>query len=266
MAMSAEVAASPGEVRVVVCRPLGRLVLARPGKHNACTAAMWRSLPERISELVTGGVSLISIEGEGSSFCAGADLAEVRAATATLEASRDYCEMVTAALVAIARSPVPTVAAIRGAAAGGGCEIALAADLRYCASSARLQLPLARLGVVPDRLTVRRLTQIAGPGVARRMLLGGAPVDAAECVRCGLAEVALPDTELDEAVMELATLLAGNSPHATRGIKDALLAEEGLAALPGLSARMVTSMASADLARSADKFLARTRSTDERSC
>jgi enoyl-CoA hydratase/carnithine racemase len=101
------------------------------------------------------------------------------------------------------------------------------------------------------------LLALAGPGTARRMLLSGEALDAAASLRCGLVELVVEDSALDAAVRRLAEDLRANSVAATRAIKESLLAEEGLDDLPALADRMAWSMFSGDVARSAERFLAR---------
>lgn len=122
----------------------------------------------------------IVITGEGSSFCAGADLTTVYGA--------EFRTALYRMLGAITAAPVPVIAAVNGPAIGAGTQLALACDLRVAADSARFAIPTAKLGFAVDPWTVRRLVEIAGGSVARRLLLACDQLDADPAYRCGLVD------------------------------------------------------------------------------
>lgn len=249
-----------GTVETEIVGAVGHLVLNRPDKRNACSVAMWRALPDRLAQLASDpAVRLIALRGAGPAFCAGADLNDVRTLGENPVRVAEYCATVGAALLALANSPVPTVAAVNGDAAGGGAELALATDLRIMSASARILLPFAALGVVPDRLTLRRLLGLTGPGNTRSLLFGAPSLDAADCLKLRLVEQVVPDAELLRDVDRLAERLGRTPPAAVRGIKEALLEEESLDELPGMTDRMAWSMTKGLPAAFAAHFLARAR-------
>jgi enoyl-CoA hydratase len=114
--------------------------------------------------------------------------------------------------------PKPTIAAINGFALGGGCELAVACDLRYAASSAKLGQPEVNLGIIPGWGGTQRLARLSGLGVAKELIFTGRIVDAAEALRIGLVN-AVYDPVLDKA-REVGTLLASKSPIALKLMKD----------------------------------------------
>lgn len=245
-----------GTVTVTVRDAVGIVTISRPGKHNALTRSMWKAVEPALRESAAAGVRVVVLTGAGQTFSAGADLRDVLAATETAAAAREYCTMVVAALQAVATCPVPTVAAIRGPAAGGGAELALAADVRVAEASSTLALPLGRLGVVPDLLTLRRLVALGGPSVARAMLFGGRRFSADRCREVGLVDEVVPDGELDEAVAVWAHDLSAAYPSAVRHTKRMLLDLEADAEEGDLCAAMVASFVSGDVATGARQFLA----------
>jgi enoyl-CoA hydratase len=115
--------------------------------------------------------------------------------------------------------PKPTIAAVNGFALGGGCELALACDLRYAASGARLGQPEINLGIIPGWGGTQRLARVCGLGVAKELILTGRPVDAEEALRLGLVN-GVRDPVLEKA-REVAQLLASKSPVALAAAKAA---------------------------------------------
>lgn len=249
---------SRGSVAQSVEGSVGLITLSRRGKHNAMTRDMWNELPVAIGTLAAvPEVVTIVIRGADGSFSSGADLNEVLAATASMEAAQAYCRSVVDALLAVAHCPKPTIAAISGVAAGGGAEIALAADLRVAEVSSYLQLPLARIGVVPDDFTLRRLLALGGPAVTRLMLFGGQAVPASRCLGMGLVDVVAADGTLDEAVDEHVTAFGTTSPYAIREMKALLIADEFGAGTEEFAEGMARSFVAGDVEAFARRFTAK---------
>ena len=118
--------------------------------------------------------------------------------------------------------PKPTIAAINGFALGGGCELALACDLRYAASSAKLGQPEINLGIIPGWGGTQRLARVAGVGFAKDLILTGRVVGADEALRAGLVNGVFEPGELMERVLETARLLASKGPIALAAAKEAV--------------------------------------------
>lgn len=252
------VAPPAGSVEGLVRGNVGVVTLSRPGKHNAMTRLMWTELPRVINALsAEPDVVSIVIRGADRSFSAGADLTEVLAATENLEAATAYCATVVDALLSLATCPKPTIAALRGVAAGGGAELALAADLRFAEESASLQLPLARIGVVPDDFTLRRLLALGGPAVARLVLFGGRALTAERCLQMGLVDAVSPDGGLDDDIDVHVRAFSAASPYAVREIKALLIADEIGTDTEQLVSGMARSFVSGDVAKSARQFVAK---------
>jgi enoyl-CoA hydratase/carnithine racemase len=234
---------------------IGFITLNRQGKHNAMTRQMWTAFPGAVDSLSSAPrVAGIVIQGAGGSFCAGADLSEVLEATESMEAATDYCITVVDALLSLAYCAKPTIAAMTGVAAGGGAELALAADLRFAEERSSMQLPLARIGVVPDEFTLRRLLSLGGPAGARLMLFGGQPMSASRCLAMGLVDVVTPAGGLQEAVKEHVSAFSSASPYAIRQIKGLLIADEIGAEVKDLVAGMAKSFIAGDVEKFARRF------------
>jgi enoyl-CoA hydratase/carnithine racemase len=195
------------------------VVLDRPARRNAVTASMWRTLGALFTELgASDDVRVIVLTGTGEHFCAGADIAEfgdVRAGSRSAEA---YEHDVDACAAAIAASPRPTIAAVRGFCLGGGCGLALACDFRLADRTAQFGIPAARLGIVYGVQECRNLLSIVGLANAKRILFTAQRFDAAAAARMGLVDEVV-DGSLPEATRAFAATLAENAPLSIAGAK-----------------------------------------------
>jgi enoyl-CoA hydratase/carnithine racemase len=207
-------------IDVQVKEGVGWVVLNRPERRNAIDMEMRGQLREAIAELdASEDVTVIALIGTGTAFCAGADLKEEKGDSPhQLAAPRPRI----AAPVESAAKVV--LACINGAAMGGGLELALAADLRVAAASARLGLPEVRVGSVPASGGIQRLIRTVPAAIAHKMLYTGAPIDAAEALRVGLVSDVFADDDFMPACEELAGRLAAGAPLAMRAIKAAVRA------------------------------------------
>ncbi|NDD27042.1 MAG: enoyl-CoA hydratase/isomerase family protein [Proteobacteria bacterium] len=194
------------------------LTLHRPDKANAYNSALIEALHRHVEAWhADAHLRAVIITGSGRHFCAGADLTELRARGLT-----DALTLRSAAVFdALAAVPVPTIAAINGAALGGGLELALACDLRVASAGATLGLPETRLGLVPAAGGLTRLPRIAGDAFAREMIFTGRPIDAATALHRGIVHRVTEHTAL-EAAHELANEIAAADGLAIRLAKRAL--------------------------------------------
>ena len=158
----------------------------------------------------------------GKVFIAGADIKEMAAYTP--EQARHLCIRGNQVLNALAHLPCVTVAALNGAALGGGCEIALACDFRIAVASAKIGLPETNLGLIPGWGGIGRLARVVGVQTARRLVLGGVPIPAEQARDCGLVdELVVAPEELTAAVDQLFKGLARGGPRAIGLAKRVLL-------------------------------------------
>ncbi|GAC1320467.1 MAG: enoyl-CoA hydratase [Acidimicrobiales bacterium] len=192
------------------------LTLDRPERRNALDLAHCRQLADLIGTSVTAGARALVLTGSGPHFCAGADLTGVE--------DGDFIDALHAALDALATAPIPTIAAVHGAALGGGTQLAIACDLRVACPDARFGIPAAKLGLMVDHWTVKRLALVAGFGPAQAMLVAAEEYDGEAAHRLGFVQ-RLGD--LEDAVA-WATSVAGLAPLTMAGHKLGLnLIEEG---------------------------------------
>jgi enoyl-CoA hydratase len=220
----------------------------RPEKRNALNAAVRRELTAALHALgADDGVRVVILTGAGdTAFVAGADVAEFAGRSAleqraAMEASRLFDE--------VAAFPLPTIAMINGYALGGGCELALACDIRVAARSARLGQPEIRLALLPGGGGTQRLPRLVGAGRAMRLVLTGETVDAVEAERIGLVDLLVDDAELRGRTTELARSIAVHSPVALRLAKQAVRASFEAPLSAGLAYErelFVTAFGSAD--------------------
>jgi len=165
-------------IRVEVSGPVALLVLDRPERRNALDHAHCGRLAELVRAAPGTGTRVLVLAGEGPHFCSGADLTGVED-TSFVGVLRD-------ALDALATVPIPTIAAVQGAALGAGAQLAVSCDLRVAEPTARFGIPAARLGLMVDHWTIQRVALAAGFGPARAMLLAAEEYDGEAAHRLGL--------------------------------------------------------------------------------
>jgi enoyl-CoA hydratase/carnithine racemase len=190
-------------------------------RSNALTSDGWRRIEQGVRAAGDrADVCGIVVRGREGSFCAGSDLTE------WLDADLGHVEESFAAMEsafrAIERCPLPTIADIRGVAAGAGCQLALACDLRFVTESGRIGMPVARLGILVSPSFAGRIVALAGPAVAAEMLYTGRLYDAVTAVSTGLANRLVADTEMDAVVADLLHGIRRQPPHALRAAKQAI--------------------------------------------
>ncbi len=199
-----------------------RWTILGEARRNSLTMAMLRELGEHAARAARDrALRVVILTGQGErAFCAGADLKE-RARMGDGDVA-GFHRALRAALGALEALPQPVVAALNGAALGGGLELALACDLRVAAEGIEVGLPEVGLGIIPGGGGTARLPRIVGMGRATELVLTGRRVGMAEAVAMGLVTQAVPAAGLAEAALALAARLARNSPISLRQAKQAL--------------------------------------------
>ena len=192
------------------------LTLNRPERRNAFDRATRRAFADACTDAEGDPeVRVVVLTGAGGSFCAGTDLKEPPLPDSPHPLS-DQTEPIAAP---IERLTKPVIAAVNGPAAGGGLEVALAADLRVCSSTATFALPEVRVGSLPGSGGTQRLLATIAPAVAWKMLLTGEPIDAAEALRVGLVSDVVAREQLHPLTQTLAERVAANAPLSVRAAK-----------------------------------------------
>jgi len=196
------------------------LTIDRPAVLNALSSVVIRQIGEACRALAADpACRVVVLTGAGTrAFAAGADIAEmVDETTADLVAGRRFDEW-----DAIGDLPVPTIAAVRGYALGGGLELAMSCDMIVLGDDARLGQPEIKIGILPGSGGTQRLTRAIGQARAMEMILTGRMIDAAEADRMGLVTSVVPAAETLAAALDLAATIAAMPPLAVRAAKDAV--------------------------------------------
>lgn len=201
-------------IKIDVENYIATITINRPEALNAMNKVLVAELKEAMEKCVENDdVGVIVITGSGEkAFVAGADIKAMQKMSGrqALEFSREGQEMT----MVIENSPKPVIAAINGFALGGGCEIALACDMRIAAENAKFSQPEVALGIIPGWGGTQRLPRLIGKGRAIEMITGGGMIDAEEALRIGLVNHVVPQPELMEKVHSLAKSILKNGPAA----------------------------------------------------
>jgi len=197
---------------------LALVTIDRPEALNALDVGTLTELRDRLRELADDeSTRAVILTGAGEkAFVAGADIKYMSGLD--VGQAKEWGALGHDAGRLLETMPKPTIAALNGFALGGGCELALACDIRYAASNAKIGQPEVNLGIIPGWGGTQRLARVCGLGVAKELIFTGRIVDAEEALRIGLVN-AVHDPVLDKA-RETAGLLASKSPIALRLMKD----------------------------------------------
>jgi enoyl-CoA hydratase len=201
---------------------IATVTVARPEALNALDVETLTALRDELRKLAEHDAArAVVLTGAGDrAFIAGADIKYMSGLEA--DQARDWGALGHEAGRLLETMPKPTIAAVNGFALGGGCELALACDLRYASSRAKLGQPEINLGIIPGWGGTQRLARVAGLAVAKDLIFTGRTVDANEAFRLGLVHAVYEPGELMERTMETARALATKSPGALAAAKAAV--------------------------------------------
>lgn len=226
------------ETLALEMRPGGVAVLTidRPHRANAQTPTMFAEFNTAAHALRDSGARALIVRGAGEkAFCAGFDLAEIDVITkmGVTEFLR-FQELATGGLAAIRHLPFPVIAAVHGPAAGGGLSLALAADIRLAAPTAKFACSFVKVGLSAGELgTSWQLTRLVGSGRAAEIAYTGRTVGAEEAERIGLVNRVVPSATLFDEAFALAAAISANSPGGVRMSKRALQRNQEIASYAG---------------------------------
>ncbi|MEG4314647.1 enoyl-CoA hydratase [Pseudomonas sp. FIP_A4] len=212
------------ERSVLIDRPaegVARLRLNRPAVNNALSLELQALLARYFSELADdASVRCILLTGGEQVFAAGGDISSM-AGVGPIEILQRHTERVWAP---IQHCPKPVIAAVCGYAYGGGCELAMHADIIIAGRSARFSQPEIRIGIMPGIGGTQRLVRAVGKAKAMQMALTGRPISAEEACIAGLVSEVVADEQVQEHALEQARLIAAMPPLAAEQIKEVILA------------------------------------------
>ncbi|HZS71527.1 MAG TPA: enoyl-CoA hydratase-related protein [Candidatus Acidoferrum sp.] len=224
-----------------VCDGIALLVLNRPEKLNALNNELATELNSALERIAANdSVRVVILAGAGRAFCAGGDLAAIGKGRQAGDAKQlePLLRSGMAAVLKMRTMPQPVIAAINGAAAGAGMNIALAADIRIAAEEAMFGQNFAKAGLFPDFGGTFFLPQLAGPSVAAEMFYTGEMINAQTALRLGIVNRVVPGPQLENEVRALAQKIAQGPPLAIRAVKKTLFADRGEALAEALEAEV----------------------------
>ena len=190
------------------------VIINRPEKRNAIDYAGWIELRRVADELERDPqVRVVVITGAGDvAFSAGADIADFDEYRSDSARAKVYATAFEGAMDAIEAISKPTICMIKGFCIGGGCELSMAADMRFAADNSRFGIPVAHLGILIGYSEMIRLLRLVGPGNASSILFTGRTIDAQEALRMGLVNGVYPVDQVGPSVRELAESMVPLAP------------------------------------------------------
>ncbi|MEP6635507.1 MAG: enoyl-CoA hydratase-related protein [Acidobacteriota bacterium] len=213
-------------IQLEMQKAVGVITLNRPESLNALTLEVGREFQAAVKEAQQGGARAIVLTGAGRAFCAGGDLREMQKLAAQdgrVEAFFDEpLRELNKCLLLIRRTPLPFIAAVNGAASGGGCNLALSCDLVIAGEGARFNQAFIRIGLSPDCGGTFILPRLVGWRRATQLLMTGEVVTAPEALAMGMINAVVPDGELLKQAMAMAAALASAPTAAIGRIKELL--------------------------------------------
>ncbi|MCH7843109.1 MAG: enoyl-CoA hydratase/isomerase family protein [Chloroflexi bacterium] len=194
--------------------PVATVTFNRPKQRNAISFAMWRDFSNIMRKLdADRDVRAVVITGAGEeAFSAGADIQDFEEHRSNSTKGRVYNDVVNGALQTLSDMATPTISMIRGFAVGGGCELAVATDLRIASDDSRMGIPVGKLGISIGHREMRGLVDLVGKGNALYILLSARLLDAQESLRIGLVNQVVRPEELHDYTYKLANDIASLAP------------------------------------------------------
>ena len=200
---------------------IGFLTINRPEALNALNADVLDALDKALDQVDQNVIRCLIVTGSGEkSFVAGADIAQM--STLTKAEAEAFSKKGNDVFRRLETFPIPSIAAVNGFALGGGCELAMACDMRICSDNAMFGQPEVGLGITPGFGGTQRLERLVSPGMAKQMVLAARNIKADEALRIGLVNAVYPQEELMAAAKKLAGAIAANAPIAVRASKQAM--------------------------------------------
>jgi len=210
---------------VEVNGPVQSITLHRPERRNAMSPEMQEELIAALAEAAESGCRVLILAGAGEAFCSGLDLSSLKATQGQAPAeSRADAVRIARLFSDLYELPIPTIAAVHGAAIAGGTGLAMICDFTLATPAAKFGFTEVRIGFVPSLVSAYLALQI-GDKRSRDLLLTGRLFDAAEAYRLGLVHEVVPPVDLAGHVQALAEILIANSPRALTATKRLMAAQ-----------------------------------------
>ena len=205
--------------------PIRSITLHRPERRNAMTPEMQLELIAALEETASGNCRVLVLAGAGEAFCSGLDLSALQAMQGESAAKhRADAERIARLFLALYEMPMPTIAAVHGAAIAGGAGLAILCDFTLATPAAKFGFTEVRIGFVPALVSAFLVLQIQDKR-SRDLLLTGRIFDAAEAHRLGLVSEIVAPEELAQRVRSLADVLLANSPQSLKATKQLMAAQ-----------------------------------------
>lgn len=201
--------------------PIASLIINRPEKKNAFNLAMFKHLSFLLEEIEKDDeIKVVILQGvDETAFGAGADISEFIEYRLSTKKAKEYNDIALGAVEKLHRLSKPTIAAIRGLAIGGGLELALACDFRFASEESRLGITAAKLGIVYNLSSTKRLLDVVGPSKTKELLYTGKIISAAEGKTIGLIDFLYSSSEILDESYTFARSISKKSSIATSGTK-----------------------------------------------
>lgn len=194
------------------------LTISAPKSLNALNSAILDEMNHFLDHFDCNKFRCLIVTGDGEkSFVAGADISEM--ANLNVPQGQTFGFRGANVFRKIETLHVPVIAAVNGFALGGGCELAMACDIRICSDNARFGQPEVGLGIIPGFSGTVRLARLVGMGMAKQLIYTGKAIKADEALRIGLVNAVVPQAELMDKAMEIANQIAANAPLAVKAAK-----------------------------------------------
>ena len=193
---------------------IGVLTISSPATLNALNTTILGELDAFVSALDVNNTRVLIITGEGKSFVAGADIAQM--SNLNEEEGYNFGKFGAMVFKKIEDLPIPVIAAVNGFALGGGCELAMACDIRVASAKARFGQPEVNLGIIPGFSGTYRLSKLVGQGIAKELIYTGDHIMADEALRIGLVNKVVAPEELMDTVLQMAERILTSAPVAVR--------------------------------------------------
>jgi enoyl-CoA hydratase len=214
-------------LKVETIEGISTITISRPQAMNALNTQFFQEMDAMLDQLNKDtGTRVIIITGEGKAFVAGADIAEM--VNKNQSEGKAFSQIGQNTFRKMELSPKPVIAAVNGFALGGGCELAMACDIRIASEKAKFGQPEVNLGLIPGYAGTQRLPRLVGLGNALKLLFSGDMIPAHEALRIGLVQQVVEPEQLMGTVRELAQAIISKGPKAVQLVKQ--VSREGLLA------------------------------------